>query len=98
MQYESLILDMGADSNTGVQQSKAMPAGDLAKFATARKPSPRKDIGLLAISCGNISIAQISFGANNTHPVKAMLEPDTQIGPSRLFAYCPCLAHGFDLR
>jgi pyruvate-ferredoxin/flavodoxin oxidoreductase len=93
-----LILDTEVYSNTGGQQSKATPAGAVAKFAAAGKASPKKDIGLLAISYGNIYVAQIALGANDTHTVKAMFEADTYIGPSLLIAYCHCIAHGFDLR
>jgi pyruvate-ferredoxin/flavodoxin oxidoreductase len=93
-----LVLDTEVYSNTGGQQSKATPAGAVAKFAAGGKSNPKKDIGLLAINYGNIYVAQIAFGANDTHTVKAMLEADSYEGPSLLVAYCHCIAHGFDLR
>ncbi|MDR1303553.1 MAG: pyruvate:ferredoxin (flavodoxin) oxidoreductase [Puniceicoccales bacterium] len=93
-----LILDTEVYSNTGGQQSKATPAGAIAKFAAAGKSAPKKDIGLLAISYGNIYVAQVALGANDAQTAKAMLEADAYAGPSLLIAYCPCIAHGFDLR
>jgi pyruvate-ferredoxin/flavodoxin oxidoreductase len=93
-----LILDTEVYSNTGGQQSKATPAGAVAKFAAGGKSSPKKDIGLLAVNYGNIYVAQIAFGANDGHAVRAMLEADSYEGPSLLVAYCHCIAHGFDLR
>ena len=93
-----LILDTEVYSNTGGQQSKATPAGAVAKFAAGGKSNPKKDIGLLAVNYGNIYVAQIAFGANDGHTVRAMLEADSYEGPSLLVAYCHCIAHGFDLR
>jgi pyruvate-ferredoxin/flavodoxin oxidoreductase len=93
-----LVLDTEVYSNTGGQQSKATPAGAVAKFAAGGKSNPKKDMGLLAVSYGNIYVAQIAFGANDVHTVKAMLEADSYEGPSLLVAYCHCIAHGFDLR
>ncbi|MDR1590397.1 MAG: pyruvate:ferredoxin (flavodoxin) oxidoreductase [Puniceicoccales bacterium] len=93
-----LILDTEVYSNTGGQQSKATPAGAVAKFAAGGKSNPKKDIGLLAINYGNIYVAQIAFGTNDGHTVRAMLEADAYEGPSLLIAYCHCIAHGFDLR
>jgi hypothetical protein len=73
-----LILETEIDSITGLEQSKAIPAAAIVKFATIGTVSPQKDIGLFAIRCGNISIAQIAFGTNNAHPVKRILEADTR--------------------
>jgi pyruvate-ferredoxin/flavodoxin oxidoreductase len=93
-----LILDTEVYSNTGGQQSKATPAGAVAKFAAGGKSSPKKHIGLLAVNYGNIYVAQIALGANDGHAVRAMLEADSYEGPSLLVAYCHYIAHGFDLR
>ncbi|UPA28813.1 MAG: pyruvate:ferredoxin (flavodoxin) oxidoreductase [Verrucomicrobiota bacterium] len=93
-----LILDTEVYSNTGGQQSKSTPAGAIAKFAAEGKSLPKKDIGRLAISYGNIYVAQVALGANNNQTVRAMLEADAYRGPSLIVAYCSCIAHGFDLR
>src|SRR5690606_33533598 len=57
-----LVLDTGVYSNTGGQASKATPRGAIAKFAAAGKPSRKKDLGLLAVSYGNVYVAQIAMG------------------------------------
>lgn len=46
-----LVLDTEVYSNTGGQQSKATPLGAVAKFASAGKTTPKKDLGLLANMC-----------------------------------------------
>lgn len=93
-----MILDTEVYSNTGGQQSKSTPTGAVAKFAAGGKSSPKKDIGMLAISYGNIYVAQIALGANDTHAVKSLIEADSYNGPSLIIAYSHCIAHGFDLK
>jgi len=92
-----LVLDTEVYSNTGGQQSKATPLGAAAKFAAAGKSVPKKDLGLLAMSYGNVYIAQIAYGAKDAQTVKAIAEADAWPGPSLLIAYSPCIAHGYDL-
>ena len=57
-----LVLDTEVYSNTGGQQSKATPLGATAKFAEAGKETPKKDLGLLAMSYGNVYVARIAWG------------------------------------
>ena len=92
-----LVLDTEVYSNTGGQQSKATPLGASAKFATAGKSVPKKDLGLLAMSYGNVYVAQIAYGAKDAQTVKAFAEADAWPGPSLLIAYSHCIAHGYDL-
>ncbi len=92
-----LVLDTGVYSNTGGQCSKATPMGAVAKFAYGGKPTPRKDLGLLAMSYGHVYVAQIAFGAKNAQTVKALYEADSYPGPSLVIAYCHCIAHGIDM-
>ncbi|RMG97693.1 MAG: pyruvate:ferredoxin (flavodoxin) oxidoreductase [Chloroflexi bacterium] len=93
-----LVLDTEVYSNTGGQMSKATPRGAVAKFAAAGKPMPKKDLGLLAISYGNIYVARVAFGANDSQTIKAFLEADAYDGPSLILAYSHCIAHGYDLK
>ncbi len=58
-----LVLDTEVYSNTGGQQSKATPLGAVAKFAAAGKATPKKDLGLLAMSYGHVYVARVAFGA-----------------------------------
>jgi pyruvate-ferredoxin/flavodoxin oxidoreductase len=92
-----LVLDTEVYSNTGGQKSKATPRGAVAKFAAAGKPLAKKDLGQLAMTYGNIYVAQIAFGADDKQTVKAFLEAEAYDGPSLIIAYSHCIAHGYDL-
>lgn len=92
-----LVLDTEVYSNTGGQMSKATPRGAVAKFAAAGKGLPKKDLGLIAMTYGNIYVAQVAMGANDSHTLKAFIEADAYKGPSLIIAYSHCIAHGIDM-
>ena len=92
-----LVLDTEVYSNTGGQASKATPLGAVAKFATGGKATAKKDLGMTAIRYGDVYIAQVAMGANDTHTVKAFLEAEAHQGPSLIIAYSQCIAHGIDM-
>ena len=92
-----LVLDTEVYSNTGGQMSKSTPRGAIAKFAAGGKPMPKKDLGMLAMTYGNIYVAKIAIGANPNQAVKAFVEAENYPGPSLIIAYSHCIAHGFDL-
>jgi pyruvate-ferredoxin/flavodoxin oxidoreductase len=92
-----LVLDTEVYSNTGGQQSKATPLGAVAKFAEAGKETPKKDLGLLAMSYGNVYVARIAFGAKMSQTVQAFQEAEAYPGPSLIIAYSHCIAHGYDM-
>ena len=92
-----LVLDTEVYSNTGGQSSKATPLGAVAKFATSGKHTPKKDLGMLAMSYGNIYVAQVAMGGNDAQTVKAFLEAEAYPGPSLIIAYSHCIAHGIDM-
>jgi pyruvate-ferredoxin/flavodoxin oxidoreductase len=92
-----LVLDTEVYSNTGGQASKATPLGAVAKFASGGKPTAKKDLGMTAIRYGNVYIAQVAMGANDTHTIKAFLEAEAHAGPSLIIAYSQCIAHGIDM-
>jgi pyruvate-ferredoxin/flavodoxin oxidoreductase len=93
-----LVLDTEVYANTGGQMSKATPLGAVAKFAAAGKESEKKDLGLMAVSYGNVYVAQVAMGANDNHTVKAFVEAESFAGPSMILAYSHCIAHGIDMR
>ncbi|HSK95746.1 MAG TPA: pyruvate:ferredoxin (flavodoxin) oxidoreductase [Euzebyales bacterium] len=93
-----LVLDTEVYSNTGGQASKATPRAAVAKFATAGKGIPKKDLGMLAMQYGNVYVAQIALGANEVQTVRALLEAAAWPGPSLVLAYSTCIAHGFDMK
>ena len=93
----TLVLDTEVYSNTGGQCSKSTPRGAVAKFAAGGKPGGKKDLGLMAISYGNVYVAKISLGANPRQALKAFTEAEAYDGPSLILAYCHCIAHGIDM-
>jgi pyruvate-ferredoxin/flavodoxin oxidoreductase len=92
-----LVLDTEVYSNTGGQASKATPMGAAAKFAAKGKAMPKKDLGMLAMTYGNVYVAHVAFGAKDAQTVKAFLEAESYPGTSIVIAYSPCIAHGYDL-
>jgi pyruvate-ferredoxin/flavodoxin oxidoreductase len=92
-----LVLDTEVYSNTGGQASKSTPRAAVAKFAAGRKPGPKKDLGLIAMSYGNVYVASVAMGAKDEHTLKAFLEAEAYDGPSIIIAYAHCIAHGIDM-
>ena len=93
-----LVLDTEVYSNTGGQSSKATPLGAVAKFAAARKRTPRKDLALQTIAYGNVYVAQVAMGANPQHTLQAFREAEAYDGPSLILAYSQCIAHDINMR
>ena len=92
-----LVMDTEVYSNTGGQSSKATPKGAIAKYATGGKPAPKKDLGLMAMTYGNVYVASVALGAKDEHTLKAFLEAEAFDGPSIIIAYSHCIAHGIDM-
>jgi pyruvate-ferredoxin/flavodoxin oxidoreductase len=92
-----LVLDTEVYSNTGGQQSKSTPRAAVAKFAAGGKPGAKKDLGLMAMSYGNVYVASVAMGAKDEHTLKAFLEAEAHDGPSVIIAYSHCIAHGIDM-
>jgi pyruvate-ferredoxin/flavodoxin oxidoreductase len=92
-----LVLDTEVYSNTGGQMSKATPRAAVAKFAAAGKPSKKKDLGLMAMAYGNVYVAKVAMGANDTQTLRAILEAEAYDGPSIIIAYSHCIAHGINM-
>ena len=89
-----LVFDTEVYSNTGGQSSKATPTGAVAQFAANGKMNRKKDLGLMAMSYGNVYVAQIAMGASQEQTLKAISEAEAYPGPSLIIAYSPCLNHG----
>ncbi len=92
-----LVLDTEVYSNTGGQMSKATPRGAVAKFAAGGKPLGKKDLGLMAMTYGNVYVAKVAMGSNDAQTVKAFLEAEAYDGPSLIIAYSHCIAHGINM-
>jgi pyruvate-ferredoxin/flavodoxin oxidoreductase len=92
-----LLLDTEVYSNTGGQMSKSTPRGAIAKFAAGGKPAGKKDLGLIAMTYGNIYVASVAMGAKDEHTLRAFIDAESYPGPSLIIAYSHCIAHGIAL-
>lgn len=92
-----LVLDTEVYSNTGGQASKSTPTGAVAKFATGGKQTYKKNMGLMSMSYGYVYVASVALGADRGQTLKAFQEAEAYDGPSIIFAYAPCIAHGIDM-
>lgn len=89
-----LVMDNEVYANTGGQVSKGTPASAIAAFAAAGKVAAKKDLGYMAMTYGNVYVAQIASGANQMQTIKAFAEAEAHNGPSLIIAYTPCISHG----
>jgi pyruvate-ferredoxin/flavodoxin oxidoreductase len=92
-----LVMDTEVYSNTGGQCSKSTPRGAVAKFAAGGKSLRKKDLGLIAMTYGDVYVASVAMGAKDEHTLRAFIEAESYPGPSLIIAYSHCIAHGIDL-
>jgi pyruvate-ferredoxin/flavodoxin oxidoreductase len=92
-----LVLDTEVYSNTGGQMSKSTPRGAVAKFAAGGKPRAKKDLGLIAMTYGNVYVATVAMGSNDMQTIRAFMEAEAYDGPSLIIAYSHCIAHGINM-
>jgi len=92
-----LVLDTEVYSNTGGQASKATFRGAVAKFAAAGKSGRKKDLGLIAMSYGNVFVGQIAMGANPLHAIRTIRAAESYRGPSIIIALSHCIGWGIDM-
>ena len=92
-----MVLDTEVYSNTGGQASKSTPRSAVAKFAMGGKQLGKKNLGLIAMTYGNVYVASIALGANDQQALKAILEAEAYEGPSIILAYSHCIAHGINM-
>ena len=92
-----LIMDTEVYSNTGGQMSKSTPRAATAQFAAGGKRMPKKDIGMIFATYGNVYVAKVALGANPAQVVKAFNEAEAYDGPSLIIAYSHCINHGINM-
>ncbi len=92
-----LVMDTEVYSNTGGQMSKATPRAAVAKFAAGGKPAGKKDLGMIAMSYGNVYVARVAMGAKDEQTLRAFIEAEAYDGPSLIIAYSHCIAHGINM-
>lgn len=88
-----LVVDTQVYSNTGGQSSKASQAGSIAAFTASGKDGKKKDLAAMAMTYGDVYVAQVSHGASQSQVLKAMVEAEAHDGPSIIIAYSPCINH-----
>lgn len=93
-----LVMDTEVYSNTGGQSSKATPLAAIAKFAAGGKRTGKKDLGLMAMTYGNVYVASVAMGAKDEQTLRAFLEAEAYDGVSLIIAYSHCIAHGINMR
>jgi pyruvate-ferredoxin/flavodoxin oxidoreductase len=93
-----LVLDTEVYSNTGGQMSKSTPRAAIAKFAAGGKPASKKDLGMIAMTYGNVYVASVAMGARDEHTLRAFLEAEAYEGVSLIIAYSHCIAHGITMK
>ncbi len=92
-----LIMDTEVYSNTGGQMSKSTPRAATAQFAAGGKRMPKKDIGMIFATYGNVYVAKVAMGANPAQVVKVFNEAESYDGPSLIIAYSHCINHGINM-
>ncbi len=92
-----LVLDTEVYSNTGGQASKATPRSAVAKFAAGGKPTAKKDLGMIAMSYGNVYVARVAMGGRDEQTLRAFIEAEAYDGPALIIAYSHCIAHGINM-
>jgi len=92
-----LVLDTEVYSNTGGQVSKSTPRAAVAQFAAGGKKMPKKDMGMIFSTYGNVYVARVAMGANPQQLIKAVNEAEAYDGPSLIIAYAHCINHGLNL-
>ena len=92
-----LVLDTEVYSNTGGQRSKSTPLGATAKFSMGGKDTPKKDLGMIAMTYGGIYVAAVALGAKDSQSLAAFREAEAYDGPSLILAYSHCIAHGYSM-
>lgn len=92
-----LVMDTEVYSNTGGQMSKSTPRAATAQFAAGGKKMPKKNMGMIFATYGNVYVAQISIGANPAQAIKAIAEAEAYDGPSLIIAYSHCINHGINM-
>jgi pyruvate-ferredoxin/flavodoxin oxidoreductase len=93
-----LVLDTEVYSNTGGQASKATFRGAVAKFAAGGKMACKKDLGMIAMSYGNVFVGSISMGANPMHALRTIRAAESYRGTSLLIAFSHCINWGIDMQ
>jgi pyruvate-ferredoxin/flavodoxin oxidoreductase len=86
-----IVLDNENYANTGGQRSKATQMGSVTKFGGDGKRQFKKDLGLMAMTYGNVFVGSIALSAKPAHALKTIQEAESFNGPSLILCYTPCI-------
>lgn len=92
-----LILDTEMYSNTGGQTSKSTPIGAAIKFSSGGNTRGKKDLGMCAMSYGNVYVASVAMGADYNQCNRAFLEAEQYPGVAVILAFSPCIDWGIQM-
>ena len=92
-----LVLDTEVYSNTGGQASKSTGLAAVAKFAAGGKTTPKKDLGMMAMSYGYVYVASVAMGSSDAQTIRAFQEAEAYDGPSIIICYSPCVQQGINM-
>ena len=92
--FNILVMDNEGYANTGFQMSKSTPLGASMKYSLAGKNDFKKDLGMTAMSQGNVYVASINLFADLNHAMNCIKEADSFPGPSIILAFTPCIGWG----
>ena len=92
-----LVLDTEVYSNTGGQASKSTGLAAVAKFAAGGKTTPKKDLGMMAMSYGYVYVASVAMGSSDAQTIRAFEEAESYDGPSIIICYSPCAQQGINM-
>jgi hypothetical protein len=81
-----LVLDTEVYSNTGGQASKSTFRGAVAKFAAGGKRGCKKDLGMIAMSYGNVFVGSISLRESDARSKRSRPNRTAVLDPHRLLA------------
>ena len=75
-----LVLDTEVYSNTGGQPPRRRRSAPRPSSRSAGKATRKKDLGLMAMTYGNVYVARVAFGAKDQQTVRALLEAEATPG------------------
>jgi pyruvate-ferredoxin/flavodoxin oxidoreductase len=70
----------------------------VAKFAAGGKQGGKKDLGMIAMSYGNVFVGSISMGANPMHALRTIRAAESYRGTSLIIAFSHCIGWGIDIQ
>jgi aspartate carbamoyltransferase regulatory subunit len=83
-----------ATITANITNSSADESQITVKCYVGRKNTSKKDLARMMMQYPNVTVSQISMGANMNQAIKAINEAKEHKGPSLIIAYAPCINHG----